>query len=298
MKLEKFLKIALVCQLVLLIILTYPSNKLNKENFLLSKINKQNISKIVLSENDKNLELTKQSDIWLLKDKFNFPADQEKVGRILESIFPTGKLQRVGKSKNALTKFKLADNNFIEKVSVYTDNEEDTFLLGDTPEFKKIYIRNKASEDSFVIDLAKFDLGTDINSWYQKNFLGLSNELVKKVSFNSLSLVKDNNKFVIENLEKEKTQDDEKVNFLTNKLFSLKFKDILSSDKINLGSPDFKIEVLKEDGTNITLSFKKIDDKYILKVSNMPYDFEVSKNLFNDFKETKVADLLATDKKD
>ena len=298
MKLEKFLKIALVCQLVLLIILTYPTNKLKKEDFLLSKINKQNISRIILSENDKNLELNRQSDIWLLKDKFNFPADQDKVKRILESIFSTNKLQRVGKSKNALTKFKLADNNFLEKVSVYTDNEEENFLLGDTPEFKKIYIRNQKSEDSFVIDLSKFDLGVDVNSWYQKNFLGLSNELVKKVSFNSFSLIKDDNKFIIENLDKDKKQDDEKVNFLINKLFSLKFNDILSSDKINLGSPDFKVEVLKEDGTNITLSFKKIDDKYILKVSNMPFDFEVSKNLFNDFKESKANDLLATDKKD
>ena len=82
------------------------------------------------------------------------------------------------------------------------------------------------------------------------------------------------------------------VHFLINKLISLSFKDILSSDKINLPSPDFKIEVLKEDGSNVTLSFKKINDKFILKVSNMPFDFEVSKNMFNDFKEAKKSDLV------
>ena len=38
--------------------------------------------------------------------------------------------------------------------------------------------------------------------------------------------------------------------------------------------------------------FKKINDKFILKVSNMPFDFEVSKNMFNDFKEAKKSDLV------
>ena len=265
MNLEKFLKMTLAFQLLLLIVLTYPTK-------------------------------SSKSDIWFLKDKFNFPANQDKVARILDSIFTNQKLQKVGQSNNALVKYKLADNNYQEKITVYDNVKEESFLFGDTPEFKKIYIRNQKSNDSYVINLSKFDLGVDINSWYQKNFLGFKKELIKKISFDSFSISKEKDKeknidkFIVNNLEEK--QDDEKVDFLINKLISLSFKDILSSDKINLPSPDFKIEVLKEDGSNVTLSFKKINDKFILKVSNMPFDFEVSKNMFNDFKEAKKSDLV------
>ena len=296
MNLEKFLKMTLAFQLLLLIVLTYPTKSSKSDISSLTELKKQNISKIILNENDKTLELTKQSDIWFLKDKFNFPANQDKVARILDSIFTNQKLQKVGQSNNALVKYKLADKNYQEKITVYDNTKEESFLFGDTPEFKKIYIRNQKSNDSYVINLSKFDLGVDINSWYQKNFLGFKKELIKKISFDSFSISKEKDKeknidkFIVNNLEEK--QDDEKVDFLINKLISLSFKDILSSDKINLPSPDFKIEVLKEDGSNVTLSFKKINDKFILKVSNMPFDFEVSKNMFNDFKEAKKSDLV------
>ena len=115
MNLEKFLKMTLAFQLLLLIVLTYPTKSSKSDISSLTELKKQNISKILLSENDKTLELTKQSDIWFLKDKFNFPANQDKVARILDSIFTNQKVQKVGQSNNALVKYKLADNNYQEK---------------------------------------------------------------------------------------------------------------------------------------------------------------------------------------
>ncbi|MGI6680680.1 MAG: DUF4340 domain-containing protein [Bdellovibrionota bacterium] len=292
MNLEKFLKITLLLQIVLLIFLTYPTSKNVKDKHALSHLKKENITKIILKEDKEKLELIKENDIWLLKDKFKFPASQEKVSNILNAVFNTHEIRRVGTSENALEKFKLTEKKHVEEIALFENEKLDTLYLGDTPEFKKVYIRNKNSKDSFVANLSKFDLGVDVTSWYQKDFLGFSKELVTKVSFNSFSIIKDGEKFTIDKLEDKKVIDEEKMDFLLNKLFSLKFLDILSVDKIKLDAPDFKIDVLKETETLITLSFKKIDDKYIVKVSNMPWDFEISKNLFNDFKETKAKDLI------
>lgn len=293
MNLEKFLKITLILQFVLLIFLTFPSSKKSIKDYKLSSLQKADVTNIKLTENDKALNLKKVSDVWVLSDKFDFPADQEKVSRMLDGIFTPSELRLVGKSKNALIKYKLTDKDFIEKVSVTSsDNKSDTLLLGDTPEFKKIYVRNENSQDSFITSLSKFDLGTDVNSWYKKNFLGFTKELVKKISFNTLSLVKDKEDFNLENLKEGETIDKEKVDFLINKLFSLSFTDIQSSGKVNLESPDFKIDVLREDNQTITLNFKKVDDKFLLKVTNMPWDFEISKNSFNDLKEIKREEVI------
>lgn len=293
MNLEKFLKIALFLQLILLVFLTFPSSKKSIKDYKLSELQKGDITNIVLTEKDKALNLKKVSDVWVLSDKFDFPADQEKVSRMLEGIFTPSELRLVGKSKNALIKYKLTDKDFVEKVSVTSaNNKTDTLLLGDTPEFKKIYVRNEKSQDSFITSLSKFDLGTDVSSWYKKNFLGFTKELVKKISFNSFSLIKDKDDFNVENLKEGETLDKEKLDFLINKLFSLSFTDIQSSEKVQLEAPDFKIEVLREDGQTITLSFKKLQDKFLLKVTNMPWDFEISKNSFNDLKEVKREEVL------
>ena len=61
MNLEKFLKMTLAFQLLLLIVLTYPTKSSKSDISSLTELKKQNISKILLNENDKTLELTKQS---------------------------------------------------------------------------------------------------------------------------------------------------------------------------------------------------------------------------------------------
>lgn len=292
MNLERFLKIALFLQLVLLIFLTYPKNTSDKKDVVLSNLKKENLTQILFEENDKKLTLVKENDIWLLKDKFKFPANQEKTARILDSIFTPQELRRVGKSKNALIKYKLSNDNYIEKIKLSTKDQNDTLILGDTPEFKKIYIRNENDTESFIVNLSKFDLGVDVNTWYQKDFLGLTKELVKSITFSPFSLVKDNDGYIVANADKNEKYDNEKINFLVNKVFSLSFLDILSSEKISIGKPDFKIDIEKEDGTKITLNFKKIDNNFILKVSNMPWDFSISKNLFNDLKSVSKKDIL------
>ncbi len=294
MNFEKILKIALFLQIVLLIFLTYPSGKKVTENLFLSTLDKSNIEKIIITEKDKNITLVKKNDLWTIQDKFNFPASPEKVAKVLDTIFVPQNLRLTGKTKNALKKFKLTAENNTGTLKLFgkdgKDKENtDTLILGDMPEFKKIYIRNEKNTNSLAIDLSKFDLSIEPNNWYLKNFLGISKDLVKKFNFSTFSIAKKKNDFVIENVGSMKDIKKDQFNFLLNRLFNISFLDIVSENKFNDKKPDFTITVEKGDGTIMVLNFIKAKDLFIMKTSTMPWDFSISKNLFNALSEYKLS---------
>lgn len=289
MNFEKILKLTLFLQIILLIFLTYPSNKKEEQNLFLSTLNKAQIEKIVLTEKKNNITLVKKNDIWTLKDKFDFPANQEKISKILDAILVPQNLRLTGKTNNALKKFKLDENNYIETIDLISKDKTDTLILGDTPEFKKIYIRNKKDSNSYILDLAKFDLDTNIKNWYLKDILGINKNLVKRFVFSTFSIIKKDNEFVIENVDSMKDIKKEPFDFLLNQLFNISFLDIISKNKIDDKTPLFTIEVQKEDNTKMVLKFLKSNDLYIMKISTMPWDFSISKNLFNALNDYKLS---------
>lgn len=141
----------------------------------LLSLEQQTINEITLQEgdNDKPLTLVKNGEDWHLADYPNLPLLNYKVSALTDTLINNKVNWPVSRTQASHERFKVADDNFEKRITYKLGDDEVDILLGESPSFKKLYVRNGDNNDVFTIEFSGYQLSVDKNDWLSKSLLSV-----------------------------------------------------------------------------------------------------------------------------
>ena len=267
-------------------------HKENKNNYVLPKIAKIDISKItglVIAKKQSPIEFTKKQETWVVTDK-EYPADSSSVANMLDTL-KTLKLSALVSEKEDLKRYELDDENLILVKAMSGQNIVFEFTIGKTaPSLNHTFVR-LASDKNIYHANGSFSgyFNKSIDDFRDKKVLEF-----KEDSINEIFIEKDGiSKTIIskeEKKDKEETSitwmsddgisvDREMVSNLLSAVSFLKCEKYLkdnTKNKLEKEKPLCKIRLKSKGDVDLTL-FKIDKQDNLMGISSMnEHAFELS----------------------
>lgn len=286
-KLSTILSVILAVQLGLAAILFSvrdDSGAYHSEQALL-ELTKDGFDGISLEQKDKpSLTLKKDKDGWLLPDYFNVPVDTVKLDDFSRRLLELKTGWTVASSEEASERFQVNKDKFERKIVFQKAGKPvKTLYLGTSPGFKKSHARVEGNNEIQVIEFAAFEANVAPEDWMKQDLLKLDPSQLSQIKAKNFSLGKTGNNWILDGIPAGQTTNTTETRMFVDKLLGLNYSSILGvTDKpeYHLTPPALSYTV-KRQSEEIIFDFGKADgltDDYVLKVSNLPYYFKMSKS--------------------
>jgi hypothetical protein len=239
-----------------------------KEERVLKTLNKESVDKVIISDDKDKIIAEKKNKQWLIN---NFPADQERIEKIIDTLVNLKKEKKVSTNKN-----KYADFGVDGKRKI--DLDKQVVYIGKIYSYGKSYFR---IDDDPNVYLADEDL-SDLLS--PQDFRDLQVYFVlDENKTNELTLEWDNQRTVVKR-EKEgwkassgKIIKKEKIDFLLNDIKTLKGDDVFDRKKIDLSNylVDLTIFIKENEKEKIGVFYKENEEKYYFYQEGANYIYQI-----------------------
>lgn len=264
----------------------------------LLKIDPQTLSQITVEAAGKEkLLLHKRGDGWVLPQKYEFPASQDKILALVQQVGEIPRGYPVGKTRFAAKQFKVTDQEFEKKVIFENrDGSKNVLFVGSAPDFKKVHVRINDESLTYVAPLNAFDIADRPGDWLDGAFLEINREEVKEIIFPLWTLVNHNNSFVLSDLLDVVEMKEEEVSHVLAQILELNFVDVLGIKEKTIQSkvPDLLFEIKRNSGETVVYEITKLkkEDAYFLKVSNQPFVFKLAPGVVEDLLAIKKENMV------
>ncbi len=224
---------------------------------------------------------------------FDFPVSSEKLSLISDTLLGTRRSWPVGKTKSAARQFRVAETSFERKLSFFEGEKQvGAIFLGSAPVFRKIHARVDPEDFTYVISFNAFDVSLDAREWIDREGLAFDTNALERLEHPAFTLNGQDGKLSLGDLSADEETDEDKASALVHKLSDLQFDTVLGTE----GKPEYNLEtpalslVLKLSGRdprtyNFSAPFE--DNFYVLKVSDLPWFFKVTKASVDPLKAAK-----------
>jgi len=268
-------------------------------------VSQDHINRIVLEAPDHSkVTLVKERTNWTLPDLEQFPADSNRVNRILEKITSSKTSPPVAITAGAKTRFKVDDEAFERRITL-AENDKPLAILyvGSSPGLRRSYVRVGGNDAIFALELAAYDVPVQLSDWEDKTVLhleknditaleiaGLRIEQAAQPASSPSSIQADNQPhpavtpptWEAKGLEAGRRLElkPDAVDKLTRLLADLSFEKVLGRDlspEYGLEKPLLTIMLSRRTGDTLTYFLGKSskNNDYTLKVSNRPEYFRL-----------------------
>ena len=299
----KWLSILAIIQVALLIGTFMSDSGLSSQeaNTALIEFNKDKIDKIIIKGvDDEEVVISKDGDQWLTSG--SFPADQDKVERILDRLNKLEHGLSLATTDAAIKRFRVSENDFERYLQLEINgNTVAEMYLGTGAGARRIHVRPANEAAVYVVEFSSYELSSEISDWQDKTVLHIVADDVTSIEANDITLLrnksaddkKEFSEWASSDLEEGETLDQEAINKLLRSLCSLNFKTVLGKDlkpEYGLEDPLLNIALTHNDDTR-SYRFGQYEDSddYVLKISARPEYFEISsyngKNIIDDSKK-------------
>ena len=120
-----------------------------KTPFLFSKISQKDITSMEINYNGQNTLLFLKNQNWLIKkDSQEYPADTEKINKIIKAVFSLKKDEIVANNKNKHPEMGINNN----KIVVKTKNQTTTVYVGKQAGTNSNYVRINEENQIFLVE--------------------------------------------------------------------------------------------------------------------------------------------------
>lgn len=168
--------------------------------------------------------LERRDDAWVLPELDGFPAAADKIEALLTKLAELERRLPVGASERALDRFKVADEAHERKlVARTTDGETAELLFGDSPGFRRIFVRPAGDTAVYEVPLAVSDITVRHDDWIDKSVLQLTADEIQRIRFPDLELVRGADGWQLQDANAGESLDTDKVDQLVRTLSSLSF---------------------------------------------------------------------------
>lgn len=297
---------------------TYTSGA-PKSDFLLS-LDWNKVGKITVEDSDKKtLEIVKKEGAWKLPSLFEFPVNENKMRETLEKLTTLKRSWPVGNTLVAAKQFEVVDDKFERRISFFLDGENvQTVFLGTSPSYRKVHVRANKEDHTYGVDFNAFDVPSDAKGWLDRDLYKLDRSKLSIIQLPGIVLKQDSGNFIIADLQTGQVTNTTESDSLVNKIINPRFDEVLGTS-YEVGTQVYEYSVTTADNTTRKFTFSEMkqksepqkepvkgkeeatekpkSDTLVLKVSDFPFYFSVSKSLVDGIKEIDRAKLVKAEEK-
>ena len=240
---------------------------------------------------------------WRLPGQDNFPADRDRVERLLTRLKELKHGAPVATTKGALERFKVSEKNFERRITLASGADTLAVLyLGTSPAMRQVHAREAKQKRVYAVAFATYDVPVKPEDWEEKTVLRIPKDEIAAIEVDGLRLVRVESSGTAETNKdtKEKTNEDiktegaswqvagpikaslkpEAAEKLAGLLADLHFKAVLGQAEqpsYGLRTPQLALTITRKDGQTVAYRLGKMKDRdeYALKVSTRPEYFRV-----------------------
>jgi hypothetical protein len=285
------------------------------------KIN--DVNKIKLSQSDNVFEIVRQDDTWLLKNKDDYPADNNKVKTNLLALSNAIKIEPKTKKESLLKKLHLEDPSVPGSKSFLMELYNDDAIIASAvignrkPNLLKrgefgVYLRETDGYESWLVS-GNLNASDGIKNWISTRLLefipdDISSMTVTRGNRTVLKFGRDpldNNKFMmIDFLEGVETRTSIGLRSVMRRFLKVDFRDMREAQRYTQ-DPDTVVEILTVDGNFINIELNNdlnspgawvsiVDTDHPEQMKNIGYEFYLDENYKEEF-IIKLEDVLKID---
>ena len=237
--------------------------------------NKNTVDKLVIISDKDKVTLTKDQGNWHLPDVDGLPVKSERLTAILDKLAALKSTRPVTTTSNSHQRFEVAEDKFQRKIQIYDhDKLVGEFYLGNSPGFKKNYLRIPASDNVYALAINIYDFPVNVTDWIDKQLLVAKN--IQVINGPDFKLTKSGKQWQLSQPEKQQTASLDESN--VNKY--IKALETFNIIKIAEEKPDFTsektISVQVQGDKNLTYQFTELKGKFYVKRSDNETIFSLS----------------------
>lgn len=285
----RILAIIAVVQLVLVAITWVGGSDLNSKpaKSALLEFDKTGIDQILIKGDDQTVTLKKVEGRWRTDDAF--PADQNKVSRLLNKLEKLQAGLPVAVSADARKRFKVDQNNYERYLALKKGDQSIAELyLGTGAGANQTHARAGDEKQVYSVALGIYSVPVKTEDWQDKNLLQLADNTVTSIALADLTLQHDNSASETDgnkawranNLPENKQLDQKAVNDSLSRLLNLRFDKVLgktAKPEYGLEKPVLDVTVTHKGGKRrYQLGKLKDSQDYVLKVSDRDEYFKIA----------------------
>lgn len=130
--------------------------------------------------------LSKEGSTWVIDGTESFPADAEKVSKILDAVDSLTAAGAVVNKSSYYKKLEVLDTYFGRKLKIEHEGEPLEFLLGSSPSLNRRHLRKVGAEEVFVVTgLDTWDIGVRRGEWASKEYVEIPDKEVWAVTIDN-----------------------------------------------------------------------------------------------------------------
>ncbi|MBD1581113.1 DUF4340 domain-containing protein [Pseudoalteromonas sp. S16_S37] len=257
----------------------------------------QNITQVDIQQGDKQLSLHKKDADWYLESYPELALNSTHVNTVINQLSALKAVWPVVDSKASHSRFTVAEDNFVKQVTyTLSDGTKQTLLLGKSPSFKKLYVRNSEQDDVYSVEFSAYQVSADADAWLDKSSLAVGD--ITRIEHNSLVLEKQNKKWQLATSitpqDSEQEIDSQKVQSVADTFSQLSFITVSAQQY----EPSEQLSVIGNNGKQYTFAFTEQNDSRFVKRTDLPYWFEVSQATYDSLADLKLEQLISKPKQD
>jgi Domain of unknown function (DUF4340) len=262
------------------------------------------VDRIQIEDDSNSVVLAKQVEKWVLPEQDDFPADQQNVLQLLDTLAAMKRGWPVATTSGASRRFKVADDEFERKLTLFANNDTlGQLIIGNSPGLRKVHARNVDDDEVFSVALNTWEVSANFDDWIDKNILTFSAEDLLQVEMSDIVLRREDGEMRLADLADQEEVNREETQILTNSLSGLRVDSLLDEEDKPENLPDaadFTFNVTLDPDKTLTYHFFKLNEEpyYLLKRSDLDDHFKIAEFHVNAIKETTRDKLILTHAED
>ena len=133
------------------------------------------VGRVVISDSDNTVTLSKSGDRWVLPDLQALPANQRQLTDVFEKLSALQAGWPVATTSSSQARFEVSDEKFQRRIQLYQgDDLVEDFFVGTSPGFRKVHVRQADDDAIYSVLLNSYELPAQGDQWLDKTLLGAS----------------------------------------------------------------------------------------------------------------------------
>lgn len=254
------------------------------EQQALLRFQTEQLDRVVVSDADHSVTLTKSGDTWVLPDLQRLPADAGKLQELLDKLQSLQSGWPVATTAASQQRFEVADDKFQRRLQLYQgDKLAGELLIGTSPGFRKSHVRRAGDDAVYAVKLNSFDWPAKAEDWLDKALLAAAD--IKRIEGPDYVLAKQEDGWHFDNEkmspapsgETTAPLDQEKARQLATALRNLRIQSVIADPQESATSAGKTTTLQIADAQNTWhYRFNKAGDRYTVSRNDFDNVFSLS----------------------
>jgi hypothetical protein len=254
------------------------SSTSSKDKLLYSKLVDEvnDLTKISISSNNEKVTLERSDKGWIIKEKYDFSADKNKIRKLVSDISNSMLKERKTKNPDNYEKLGLDDNQST-KINLYKDSQDSPLVnlkVGDVMhQLGGSYVKKESEKQTWLVS-NKIEAEAEPKSWINSKLFSIDKDRIKTISIthnknqhNSKVTKGDDGKFSLSGIAKNKKTDEYLINNIISKFENFEIEDVEESKNIKFRKNKIiKATSQTKDGLEIVLYLTEAKDRKWTKI--------------------------------